>query len=94
VFPGWSSFAAALLETVAVAVHFQDVHVMSEPVEQGTGEAFGAEHLGPFLEGQVRGDHGRASLIALAEHLEEPTASSTCGKWQIFWASHRSLSIV
>jgi hypothetical protein len=43
-------FAAALLETIAVAVHFEDVHVMSEPVEQGAGEAFGTKDLGPFLE--------------------------------------------
>jgi len=61
----------ALLETIAVAVHFEDVHVMGESVEQGAGEAFGTEDLGPFLEGQVRGDQGRAALVALAEHLEE-----------------------
>ena len=24
--------------------------MMGEPVEQGAGEAFGAEHFGPFLE--------------------------------------------
>ena len=28
---------------------------MGEPVEQGAGEAFGAEDLGPFLEGQIAG---------------------------------------
>ena len=44
---------------------------MGEPVEQGAGEPFGAEDLGPFLEGQVRGYQGRAALVALAEHLEE-----------------------
>ena len=44
---------------------------MGEPVEQGAGEAFGAEDLGPFLEGQVRGNHGRAAFVALTEHLEQ-----------------------
>ena len=44
---------------------------MGEPVEQSSGEAFGAEDFGPFGEGQVRGQHGRAALVALAEHLEE-----------------------
>jgi hypothetical protein len=68
---GWGSFATALFETIAVAIHLEDVHVMGEPVEQGAGEPFGAEDLGPFLEGQVRGDQGRAALVALAEHLEE-----------------------
>jgi hypothetical protein len=31
---------------------------MGEPIEQSAGEPFGAEDLGPFLEGQVRGDQG------------------------------------
>jgi len=44
---------------------------MGETIEQSAGQPFGAEDLGPFLEGQVRGDQGRATLIALAEHLEE-----------------------
>ena len=35
---GWIPFAAALLEPVAVAVHFQDVDVMGKAVEQGAGE--------------------------------------------------------
>ena len=35
------------------------------------GEALGAEHLGPFVEGQIGGDQGRAPLVALAEHLEQ-----------------------
>jgi hypothetical protein len=33
-FGGWGSFAAALLEAVAVAVHLQDVDVVGEAVEQ------------------------------------------------------------
>ena len=64
-------FAAALFETEAVAVHLEDVDVVGEAVEQSSGEAFGAKDFGPFGEGQVRGQHGRAALVALAEHLEE-----------------------
>lgn len=52
---GRVAFAGALSEAEAVAVHLQDMHVMSEPVEQGAGQAFGAEGLGPFVEGQVAG---------------------------------------
>ena len=44
---------------------------MGEAVEQGSGEAFGAEDFGPFLEGQVAGHQGGAALVALAENLEE-----------------------
>ena len=40
---------------VAVAGEFEDVDVMGQPVEQRAGEAFGAEDLGPFVEGEIRG---------------------------------------
>ena len=43
----------ALLEAVAIAVHLQDVDVVSEPVQQGASEPLGTEDLGPFIEGQV-----------------------------------------
>ena len=39
--------------------------------QQCSGEAFRAEHPGPLVEGEVGGDQGGASLVALAEHLEE-----------------------
>jgi hypothetical protein len=34
-----------LVEPVAVAVHFEDMDVMGEPVEQRTGEPLGTELL-------------------------------------------------
>ena len=43
---------AAALEAVALAVHLQDVHVVGEPVQHRSGEAFRAEDLGPLVEGQ------------------------------------------
>src|SRR3974377_1417119 len=63
---GGLALSAPLLESVAVALHLQDVDMMGEPVEQGAGEAFGAEHFRPFLKRQVRGDDRRAGLGALA----------------------------
>ena len=39
-----------MVESVAVAVHFQDMDVMGEPVEQRTGEPLRTEHAGPFVE--------------------------------------------
>ena len=52
------AFAPALLQTEAVAVHLEDVDVVSEAVEQSAGEPFRAEDFGPFGEGQVAGDQG------------------------------------
>ena len=40
---GW----LALLEAIAVAVHFEDVDVMCQPVEQRARQPLGAEHAGP-----------------------------------------------
>ena len=59
------------IETVAVAVHLQDVNVVGEPVKQSAGEPLGAEHVGPLVEGQVGGDQDGAPFVALAEDLEE-----------------------
>ena len=57
---------AALVEPIAVAVHLKDVDVVGEAVEECTGEPLRTEHLGPFVEGQIGGDQGRAALVALA----------------------------
>ncbi len=64
-------FSSALVEPVAVAVHFQDMDMVGEAVEKRAGQAFGAEHLGPLVEGEIAGHQGGAALIALAEHLEQ-----------------------
>ncbi len=61
----------AALESVALAVHLQDVDVMGEPVQQRPGQPLRAEDLGPFVEGQVGGHQDGAPLVALAEDLEE-----------------------
>ncbi|KDM67011.1 transposase for insertion sequence element IS905 [Acidiphilium sp. JA12-A1] len=62
---------AGLLQAVAFAVHLQDLDVVRETVEQRTGQPFGAKDARPILEGQVRGDDGRAALVPLAEYLEQ-----------------------
>ena len=56
-----SSFAATLLEAVGVGVHFQDVDMVGDVVQQGAGEPFGTEDLDPFIEGQVAGDERRGA---------------------------------
>ena len=53
------------------SIGFQDVAAVSEPIQQRPGEPFGAKDLGPFLEGQVRGQHEAVMLIGPADDLEE-----------------------
>ena len=70
----------AALESVAVAVHFQDMDVVGEPVQQGSGEPLRAEHVGPLVKRQVGGDQDGAPLVALAEDLEEQLGPGA-GQW-------------
>ena len=62
----------AVFEARAVAVQLEDVDVMGQPVEQRASQPFGAEDLGPFVEGQIRGHERRCLLVALGEDLEQP----------------------
>jgi hypothetical protein len=59
-------FSFALLEAEAVAVHFEDVDMVGKSVEQGAGEAFGAEDFGPF--GDPRHGWGMATIRDHAAH--------------------------
>src|SRR5712664_2159324 len=61
----------ALCEAIAVAVHFEDVDVVGQPVEQRAGQQLGPEHAGPLVERQIAGDDGGAALVALVEVLEQ-----------------------
>ena len=68
----WLALASlALFEPIAVAVHFEDVDVVGQPVEQCTGQPLGPEHAGPLVEWQIAGDDDGAALVALAEDLEQ-----------------------
>ena len=63
---GFSPFLA-LVETIALAVHLQDMDMVGEPVQQCAGQTFRAEYLGPFVERQVGGHQSGAALVTLAE---------------------------
>jgi hypothetical protein len=54
----------ALPEPVALTVHLEDVDVVSETIEEGTGETLGAEHAGPLVERQIAGDDDRHDDIS------------------------------
>ena len=62
---------SALLQTVALTVHRQDVHVVCQPVQQSPSQSLRSEHIGPLVERQVGGHKHRAPLVSLAEDLEE-----------------------
>lgn len=53
---------------------------MGQAVEDGPGEALGAEDLGPLVEGQVRGDDDRTAFVALRDDLEEQLGPCL-GEW-------------
>ena len=40
-----------MFEAIALAVQLEDVDVMGQPIEQRASQPFGAEDLGPFVEG-------------------------------------------
>ena len=61
----------AVFEAIALAVELQDVDVVGQSVEQRARQPFGAEDLGPFVEGQIRGHQRGRLLVALGEDLEE-----------------------
>src|SRR5450759_3944651 len=75
----WSSASVAasfrgkcgLRQPITLAVHRQDVDVVGQPVEERAGQSLRAKYRCPFLEWKVRGDDGRATFVALAEHLEQ-----------------------
>src|ERR1700724_4356093 len=51
------------------------MHVVGQSVEQSAGQTLGAEHARPLVEWQIAGDDRRASLIAVAEDLEQQLGS-------------------
>src|SRR6266567_3052617 len=55
----------ALFEAIAVAVHFEDMDVVGEPIEQRAGQPLGPEHAGPLVDhGGRGGEADRQALLA------------------------------
>ena len=40
---------AAVFKAEALAVHFQNVDMVGQPIEQSAGQTFGTEGAGPFI---------------------------------------------
>src|SRR5438270_13197681 len=60
----------ALFEAIAVAVHFEDVDVVGQPIEQRACQPLGHADAGPLVDRQNAGDEGGAAIGALAGHYE------------------------
>ena len=60
-----------MLESEAIPVHFEDVDMVSEAIEERSGKPFRAKDLGPLVEWQVGCHQDRSSFVSLAEYLKE-----------------------
>ena len=81
----WSSYYGSsslfgILESVAVAIAFNDMAAMREPVERGPGQAFATQDLDPRLEGQVGGDDEAGAFVSGADHIEEKLGAELAGR--------------
>ena len=65
----------ALVETIALAVHFQDMDMVGEAVQQSPGQAFRAEYLRPLIERQVGGHQVPRRMQALSAGGHHRTVS-------------------
>jgi len=66
-----------LAEAVALAVHFEDVTVMGQAIQQSRRHAFALEDLAPFTEGQVAGDQQTGPFVSVGEDLEQQFSPRT-----------------
>jgi len=50
-----------------LSVHLECMDVMGEPIQERAGQAFRTKGARPFVEWQVRGDDGGATLVVLTD---------------------------
>ena len=58
-------------EPIGFGVHFQNMDVVPESIEQRTGQTLRSEHIGPLIEGQIGGHQRGAILVTPAEDFEQ-----------------------
>ena len=68
-----------LLQAVTVAVGFEDVAAVREPIERGTGEAFAAEDFGPVFEQPSTLLLSNTAIQQVRRALR--SASAHCSSW-------------
>ena len=80
--PAGAGVSGPVLEAPAFVAGFDDVAVVSEPVEQSGGHLGIAEHRGPFAEGQIGRDDDRGAFVEPADEMEEQLTAGL-GEWQV-----------
>ena len=61
---------SALGETIALAVHLEDIDVVSDAIEQSAGEPLRSQGFRPFIKWKIAGDQGCTTLVALGDQLK------------------------
>ena len=64
-----------MFEAVTVIAGFDDVAVMSKPIQQCCGELFVNKHIAPLREAQVGGDNDAGFFIEFADQVEQQCAT-------------------
>jgi hypothetical protein len=68
---GFSSFFSlsflALIQSIALPLHFDDMDPMGKSIQQRTGKPLIPEDLWPFTKRQIGGDDQRGAFVALGE---------------------------
>src|SRR6516162_2913041 len=90
-----SGSTLALREAVALAVHFEDVDVVGEAIQQGAGEPLRAKHAGPLVERQIAGhDYGAALLRSMSTAQPRPSLAWGARVTTFSWRSPFSIGCV
>lgn len=64
-----------LFEAEAFAVHFKDLAMVRESIQQGGCHAFSLKDLAPVAERQVAGDQQAATFVSISEYLKQQFGS-------------------
>ena len=76
-FLGLFALLNRLAEAVAFAIHFEDVAVMGQAIQQGRRHAFALEDLPPFTERQIAGVQQAGPFVPVGEDLEQQLGPRT-----------------
>lgn len=68
---GWLLQFAPLAEAIGLADKFQDVRLVDQAIQQGSGQRLILEDFVPVRKAQIGGEDNRNPFIQLATQLEE-----------------------
>ena len=71
-----------MVESVTIAVCFNDMAPMGNSIQQGTCKTFGAKYLVPFLKREIGSYHKALVFICPADYFKQELCAGF-GKWNI-----------